>query len=286
MTGSGIDAYTKRSNELTILCPTMVDPSSKRIEFYLKGLASEIQSHASSANHDNIQDIQHLAYRLTDQAVEQNMLPSGISAITTATTSATPATPSDNKRKWDGYSSKGSATVQSQAQQQRKNSDHQSTAEVLCKEKIVRIPRSGQEPLEVQDDRSGVVVGITSFLKAQKGLRKGHTAILALVTDTSAKEKKLEDHSVVRDFPQVSRKDLPGLPPHHQDEFQIELAPGAAPIARAPYRLAPLESEGLSTQLPGILDKGFNRPISSPWGATRTIRYQLSVKKKDGTFRM
>ena len=106
----------------------MVDPPNKRIELYLKGLASEIQSQATSANLDKIQDIQCLAHRLTDQAVEQNRLPSCISAITTATSSATPATPSDNKRKWDGYSSKGLATVQSQAQQQRKNSDHQSTA--------------------------------------------------------------------------------------------------------------------------------------------------------------
>ena len=98
MTGSEIEAYTKRSNELAILCPTTVDPPSKRIELYLKGLASEIQSHATSVNIDNIQDIQHLAYRLTDQAVEQNMLPSCISAITTATTSATSATLADNKR--------------------------------------------------------------------------------------------------------------------------------------------------------------------------------------------
>ena len=101
------------------------------------------------------------------------------------------------------------------------------------------------------------MVGITSFLKAQKCLRKGHTATLALVTDSSAKEKKLEDHSVVHDFPQVSRKDLPGLPPHHQDEFQIELAPGAAPIARAPYRLAPPELEELLTQLQELLDTNY-----------------------------
>ncbi|KAJ0513478.1 putative transcription factor interactor and regulator CCHC(Zn) family [Helianthus annuus] len=120
-------------------------------------------------------------------------------------------------------------------------------AEILCKEKIVRIPLSGKEPLEVQGDKSGAVVGIISFLKAQKCLRKGHTAILALVTDASTKEKKLEDIPVVRDFPQVFPEDLPGLPPHRQVEFQIELAPGAAPIARAPYRLAPSELEELST---------------------------------------
>ncbi|KAJ0547723.1 putative transcription factor interactor and regulator CCHC(Zn) family [Helianthus annuus] len=114
-------------------------------------------------------------------------------------------------------------------------------AEILCKEKIIRIPRSGKEPLEVQGDKSGAVVGIISFLKAQKCLRKGHTAILALVTDASTKEKRIEDIPVVRDFPQVFPEDLPGLPPHRQVEFQIELAPGAAPIARAPYHLAPTE---------------------------------------------
>ncbi|KAJ0955831.1 putative transcription factor interactor and regulator CCHC(Zn) family [Helianthus annuus] len=122
MTGSEIEAYTKRSKELAILCPTMVDPPIKRIELYLNGLPPEIQSHVTSANLDNIQDIQRLAHRLTDQAVDQNRLPKRISVTTTATTSATPATPSDNKRKWEGDSSKGSATVQSQVQQQK--TDH------------------------------------------------------------------------------------------------------------------------------------------------------------------
>ncbi|KAJ0681341.1 putative nucleotidyltransferase, Ribonuclease H [Helianthus annuus] len=511
MVGSEIEAYTKRSNELAVLCPTMVDPPYKRIEMYLKGLAPEIQSHVTSANLDNIQEIQRLAHRITDQAVEQNKLPKRVSATATVTPSATPVTLSDNKRKWEGDSSKASVSVQSQ-NQQRKTDNYQSPnqqssgshrqggyrgnlpkcnncnrhhngqctkghcqrclkmgheakdcrslrpanqnqqqphaqpnqqqgnkgcyncgaeghikrhcpqlnrnqnnnnqgngnnnnggnnngneargrafvlgrgdavndpnvvmgkflldniyvtvlfdsgadtsymsvkmcqllkraptllptkhvvelangksseathvvqgcnlilagqafsidlipivlgsfdvvigmdwlsqhqAEILCSEKIIRIPRSGQEPLEVQGDKSGAVVGIISFLKAQKCLRKGHTAILALVTDASAKERKLEDIPIVRDYPQVFPEDLPGLPPHRQVEFQIELASGAAPIARAPYRLAPSELEELSKQLQELLEKGFIRPSSSPWGAP-----VLFVKKKDGTFRM
>ncbi|KAM0062007.1 putative transcription factor interactor and regulator CCHC(Zn) family [Helianthus debilis subsp. tardiflorus] len=128
MIGSEIEAYTKRSNELAVLCPTMVDPPYKRIELYLKGLAPEIQSHVTSANLDNIQAIQRLAHRITDQAVDQNRLPKRISAIATATTATTLATPCDNKRKWDGDFSKGSASVQSQVQQ-RKTDSYQSPSQ-------------------------------------------------------------------------------------------------------------------------------------------------------------
>ncbi|GJU44193.1 putative reverse transcriptase domain-containing protein [Tanacetum coccineum] len=74
---------------------------------------------------------------------------------------------------------------------------------------------------------------------------------------------------------------LPGLPPTRQVEFQIDLMPGAAPVARAPYRLAPFEMKELSEQLQELSDKGFIRPSSSPWGAP-----VLFVKKKDGSFRM
>ncbi|GJU77780.1 hypothetical protein Tco_1274850 [Tanacetum coccineum] len=66
-----------------------------------------------------------------------------------------------------------------------------------------------------------------------------------------------------------------------QVEFQIDLVHGVAPVARAPYRLAPSEMKELSEQLKELSDKGFIRPSLSPWGAP-----VLFVKKKDGSFRM
>ena len=85
----------------------------------------------------------------------------------------------------------------------------------------------------------------------------------------------------MRDYTYVFPEELPGIPPERQVEFRIDLVPGAAPIAKAPYRLAPPEMQELSTQLQELLDKGFIRPSSSPWGAPI-----LFVKKKDGSHRM
>ncbi|GKF72524.1 hypothetical protein Tco_0208638, partial [Tanacetum coccineum] len=100
-------------------------------------------------------------------------------------------------------------------------------------------------------------------------------------TEQESKEKRLEDVPIIRDFPKVFPEELPGLTPPRQVEFRIDLIPGAAPVARAPYRLAPSEMKELSKQLQELLEKGFIRPSSSSWGA-----WILFVKKKDGSFRL
>ncbi|GKD13849.1 putative reverse transcriptase domain-containing protein [Tanacetum coccineum] len=114
---------------------------------------------------------------------------------------------------------------------------------------------------------------------------KGCHVFLAHVTtkkiEDKSEKKRLEDVPVVRDFPEVFPEDLSGLPPPRQVEFQIDLIPGAAPVARAPYRLALSEMKELSDQLKELSDKGFIRPSSSPWGAP-----VLFVKKKDESFQM
>ncbi|GKA40728.1 putative nucleotidyltransferase, ribonuclease H [Tanacetum coccineum] len=116
-------------------------------------------------------------------------------------------------------------------------------------------------------------------------MQNGFPIFLAHVTakevEDKSEEKRLEDVPIIRDFPDVFSEDLPGLPPTRQVEFQINLVPGTAPVARAPYRLAPSEMKELSEQLQELSDKGFIRPSSSPWGAP-----VLFVKKKDGSFRM
>ncbi|GJT35964.1 putative reverse transcriptase domain-containing protein [Tanacetum coccineum] len=128
-------------------------------------------------------------------------------------------------------------------------------------------------------------LNIISCTKTQKYMEKGFSIFLAHVTakevEDKSEKKRLEDVPIVRDFPEVFPEDLSGLPPTRQVEFQIDLVPGVAPVARAPYRLAPSEMKELSEQLQELSDKGFIRPSSSPWGAP-----VLFVKKKDGSFRM
>ncbi|GJV46152.1 putative reverse transcriptase domain-containing protein [Tanacetum coccineum] len=127
--------------------------------------------------------------------------------------------------------------------------------------------------------------GQTRTMSLRKYIEKGFPIFLAHVTtkeiEDKSEEKRLEDVPIVQNFPEVFPEDLPGLPPTRQVEFQIDLVPGAAPVARAPYRLAPSEMKELSEQLKELSDKGFIRPSSSPWGAP-----VLFVKKKDGSFRM
>ncbi|GKG44697.1 hypothetical protein Tco_0486135, partial [Tanacetum coccineum] len=93
--------------------------------------------------------------------------------------------------------------------------------------------------------------------------------------------KQLKDVPIVRDFSEVFPEDFSGLPPTRLVKFQIDLIPGAMPVARAPYRLALPEMKELPEQLQELSEKGFIRPSSSPWGAP-----VLFVKKKDGSFRM
>ncbi|GJS52134.1 putative reverse transcriptase domain-containing protein [Tanacetum coccineum] len=162
------------------------------------------------------------------------------------------------------------------------------SAVIDCAKKIVRIP-SGSEILIVRGDGCSeghrTRLNVISCTKVQKYLLKGSHIFLAHVTtkeiEDKSEKKRLEDVPIVKDFPEVFPEDLPGLPPTRQVEFQIDLVPGAAPVARAPYRLAPSEMKELSEQLKELSDKGFIRPSSSPWGAP-----VLFVKKKDGSFRM
>ncbi|KAI3687110.1 hypothetical protein L1987_80801 [Smallanthus sonchifolius] len=154
-------------------------------------------------------------------------------------------------------------------------------AEVICFEKCIRIPLPSGETLRVFGEKPCKGLKLMPCTTAQKYLRKKYVAFLAHIVQKDVKKKSIQDIPIIRDFPEVFPEDLSGLPPVRQVEFRIDLVPGANPVARAPYRLAPSEMQELASQLQELSDKGFIRPSHSPWGAP-----VLFVKKKDGSFRM
>ncbi|GKE24874.1 putative reverse transcriptase domain-containing protein [Tanacetum coccineum] len=127
-------------------------------------------------------------------------------------------------------------------------------AVIVCNEKLVRVPFGNEISIICGD-----------------GSNNGHESRLNIISCTKAQKYLLN----------VFLEDLPGIPPTRQVEFQIDLVPGAAPVAREPYRLAPSEMKELTDQLKELSEKGFIRPSSSPWGAP-----VLFFKKKDGSFWM
>ena len=104
---------------------------------------------------------------------------------------------------------------------------------------------------------------------------------MALVRDTTAEKTSISDVPVACEFPDVFPDELPGLPPHREIEFCIDVVYDTTPISMPPYRMAPAKLKELKKQLQELLDKGFIRPSTSPWGVP-----VLFVKKKDGTIRL
>ncbi|XP_047943248.1 uncharacterized protein LOC125190095 [Salvia hispanica] len=151
-------------------------------------------------------------------------------------------------------------------------------ATIRCKERLITLQTPGMEPAVYHGISMNRRIAIVSALQATAMLKKGRPTYLVYLHGEEKEEARLEDVAVVRDFPNVFPEELPGPPPDRQLEFTIDLEPGAAPISKAPYRMAPKELEELKIQLQELMDLGFVRPSVSPWGAP-----VLFVKKKDGT---
>nr|GEU47551.1 putative reverse transcriptase domain-containing protein [Tanacetum cinerariifolium] len=228
---------TEGFQELTMMCTKMVPEEEDRVEKFIGGLLDNIKGNVIAVEPMRLKDAVRIAKCLMDQKLK-------------------------------GYAVKN-------AKNKRSDMDWLANhhAVIMCDEKIVRIPY-GDEVLIVQGDKGDKgeksKLSIISYTKTQKYIKRGCLIFLAQVTkkktEDKSKEKRIKEVPIVRDFLKVFLEYFPGLPSTRQVEFQIDLVPSAAPIARATYRLAPSEMQELSTQLQELYDTGFIRPIQGDKG--------------------
>ena len=154
-------------------------------------------------------------------------------------------------------------------------------AQIDCTDKTVRFCVPGEAELCFRGSKPLNQPKMVSALSARRLLRKGCLGYLAYVRDVQKIVQNMEDIPVVCEYQDVFPDELPGIPPDREIEFSIDLVPEAVPVSKVPYRMAPAELKELKEQLQELLDRGFIRPSTSPWGAP-----VLFVKKKDGSMRL
>ena len=104
---------------------------------------------------------------------------------------------------------------------------------------------------------------------------------LASLTLEDETRQDLGIPQVVCEYEDIFLDELSGLPPHRDVDFIIELHPSTSPISMTPHRMSSLEVQELKVQLQELLDSGFIRPSTSPWGAP-----VLFSKERDKTLRL
>ncbi|XP_076956145.1 uncharacterized protein LOC143631195 [Bidens hawaiensis] len=214
--GGDNTAYNNRFHELSDLIPHMVTPLERAIDKYISGLPMKIQDSVLSRDPKELRDAIALAEIANGSLIVIDSVVRNCTLTLNGQNFSIDLIPMQM----------GSFDVIIDMDWL---SLHR--AEILCFEKIIRIPIEGGVILNVAGERPFSKLNLMSCLEAQRYLRKKYVAFLAHVTTKAHEEKQLSDIPIVRDFPEVFPEDVSGLPPIHQVEFRINLVPGANPVA-------------------------------------------------------
>nr|GEW84022.1 reverse transcriptase domain-containing protein [Tanacetum cinerariifolium] len=273
-----ISSYTTHFNKLVILRPRMVPTERKKVEAYIHGLSKNIKGEVTSSKPATLNKAVRMAHNLIEQKVK-----------------AIAEREADNKkRKWEAV-----VVVVEIAIVTRKTTT--TTATVTTTTTVTTIKTSTKtltEPPKQSEAgqyhsyevklADGKVVSTNTILRGCALNLVNHLFEIDLMPIELGTFDVIirMDWLILYDAVIVCGKKEVHVPFKKRTlvvkvEFKIELVPGAAPVPRAPYRLASSEMKELAKQLQELSDKGFIRPSSSPWGAP-----VLFVKKKDGSFHM
>nr|GEV65217.1 putative reverse transcriptase domain-containing protein [Tanacetum cinerariifolium] len=235
---------TTNFNELALMCPRMVEPERVKVYAYIQRLTDNIKAEVTYSKPGDLNEVVRMAHKLMEQKSQ----------------------------------ARDARILEGKKQKIAKSKE--------TRELWLPAPTDGKLPL-CERCFSRHVGQCT--IKCHKCRKVRHKARVIIGTDVQRRLSKRKLEKLVVELKLLRMLSLkvrmllllPGLPPSRQIEFQIDLVARVAPVARAPYRLAPSEMKELSEQLQELLEKGFIIPSSSLWGAT-----VLFVKKKDGSFGM
>ncbi|GKB75555.1 putative reverse transcriptase domain-containing protein [Tanacetum coccineum] len=277
-----IVAYTLRFNELALICPRMVEPKRVKVDAYIWGLTDNIKGEVTSSKPADLNEAVRMAHKLMEQksqAINDRIL-------------------EGKKRKWESLQSGTMVTASTDGKPplcERCFTRHVGPCMIKCH----KCRKVGHKSRYCKEKSVATGANTPSIPTCYDCGEQGHTRNRC---SKKVKQEKVRDVCgrtyavrmwLPHDAINVCGEKIIRIPYGNKtlivkEEVEGEMvgrracdSAGAAPVARAPYRLAPSEMKELSVQLQELLEKGFIRPSSSPWGAP-----VLFVKKKDGSFRM
>nr|GEU74431.1 hypothetical protein [Tanacetum cinerariifolium] len=320
--GNDLKTYVRRFQELAVLCPNIMPNTEKLLEPFIKGLPRSIEGNVTAYKPYTLEETINIAQRLMDQVTKHTLLQVSSDhkrkfddkrtfnnnnyRNTNTNNRYNNYQPQQNQRQkvvkaYDATPAKNNKYAGNLLLYKRCTLHHtdafydikMADGNLVSTNTVIKGATLNLLNQHFEIDLMLIKLGSFDVVIGMDWLSKYHAKILCdekvvhipidgetlIIRD----EKRIEDIPLVKEFPNVFPEDLPGLPPIRQVEFQIDLIPGAAPVACAPYRLAPLEMQELSNQLQELIDRGFIRPSSSVYSKIdlRSSYHQLRVREED-----
>nr|GEV13944.1 reverse transcriptase domain-containing protein [Tanacetum cinerariifolium] len=263
--GNDLKTYIRRFWELAILCPTMVPNSEKLMEVFIGGLPRSIEGNVTASKPQTLEE----AITITQRLMDQDLALSSVGLETREKGNYRSQCPKANKSAHerayllrDKNAHRNLNVVTGTIYDiEMANGNLVGTNTVIKGCTLVLLNQPFKiDPMPIKLGSFDIIIDMDWFSKYHARIIcdekvvhipiDGETLIIrAQVMEKKLDKKRLEDILVVREFMKVYLEDLPDLPPIRQVEFQINLIPKAAPVARSPYTLAPSEMQELSDQL-------------------------------------
>ncbi|GJT73880.1 putative reverse transcriptase domain-containing protein [Tanacetum coccineum] len=279
--GTNVIGYNQRFQELALLCVRMFPGESNKIERYVGGLPNMIHRSVVASNPKTMQEAIEIATELMDKKIRTFAERSGeikpyggskplypkcnnhhdglcapkchkcnrVGHLARDCRSLANSNTTNNQRgtgagqKPTCYECRAQGHFKRDYPKLKNNKHGNQGGNGNARAKVYAVGRAGTNPdSNVVMDLMPVELGSLDVIIGMDWLAR-YQAIIE--TEDKSEKKRLEDIPIVQNFPEVFPEDLPGLPPTRQVEFQIDLIPGATPVAWAPYRLAPSETKEL-----------------------------------------